>query len=186
MFEKDFVLLDLEFTANEDSRVRKWADEHREIIQIAAIGVTPELEQRWLIDLYVRPKVQPKLSEFIKEFTSISQAEVDSALPLARALVPVAELCRQSPVYCYGTDGEVIRESCELYRILFPFFPDQFVNLKPKLSPTLRDVSINPDLFLGRNVDDAFGMPWLRPHNARHDIVNLLGMLRVLRTRGKL
>jgi inhibitor of KinA sporulation pathway (predicted exonuclease) len=183
MFTEPFVLLDTEFTADADSKARDWKGEHREIIQIAAIGLTPDLTQRWQYDAYVRPRFKPILSSFIQELTGISQREVDGALSLQEVLAPLATLVGNNRIYCYGNDGAVIHDNCTLLGICCPIASQTFVNVKKELTPILKEQYIDNEKFSSGNLIDAFGLTGARAHNALNDMHNLLMVLRELRTR---
>ena len=63
------ILFDIEYTAWEGSKARKWSEpwEHREIIQIAAIKMAfgEEVVETGCLDCLVKPKRNPLLSPYI-------------------------------------------------------------------------------------------------------------------------
>ncbi len=83
------TLLDLEFTCWEDSRESGWADETRpaEIIEIGvAAFACHRNEVVGTYRSYVRPRMNPRLSEYCRGLLHISQREIDGAPSLADAV----------------------------------------------------------------------------------------------------
>lgn len=188
MFDKDFVLLDTECTATENSWKNDWAGEHREIIQIGAIGVDVSgLHAAWTYRAYVRPVLQPVLSAYIKELTGITQEDVDKkGISLAATLGHIAQAAGEKLILCYGRDGEFIRSNCALLKIRCPIESERFVNLKPALAPILRAEGVDPGAYTSGTLREAFGLPGSRAHDALGDMQNLLSVLQELRKRGRI
>jgi len=69
-----YIILDLEATCWEKKDVQP-----NEIIEIGAVCVDDDQEIIGEIDLFVKPKVHPILSDFCKKLTTISQEMVDDA-----------------------------------------------------------------------------------------------------------
>lgn len=184
MFTNPFVLLDTEYTANVDSMARQWKGEHREIIQIGAMGVSSGLREMWQFGVYVRPLLQPQLTSFITKLTGITQEDVDAALALRQVLAPLELLTRGLSIYCYGEDGAVIHGNCMLLDSWCPIPIEAFINLKPILRPILLERDVDPNRFSSGQLITAFGKEGKRAHNALSDVQNLLLALQELRERG--
>ncbi len=126
---QDFILYDTEFTAWEGSMERSWSDpnEHREIVQIGAILVHGDtLSEVKSILLYVRPKINQKLSEYFINLTSIAQETVDrEGLDFPTAIQQFKNWCGNLPIYSFGNDISVIMENCAIHSILNPFGENQ-------------------------------------------------------------
>ena len=69
-----YVIFDLEATC---WRLRR--PPRQEIIEIGAVMVGPDGERKSEFNAFIRPKLNPKLSDFCKELTSIEQHEIDAA-----------------------------------------------------------------------------------------------------------
>ena len=184
LFTKRFVLLDTEYTANENSKKNDWAGEHKEVIQIGALWVerdlTPVMEKSFI----VRPVIQPILSDYIIQLTGISQDMVEGGHSLEKALEPIAVWAENLQVFCYGRDGEVIIENCRLLGIPCPIKPEQFINLRPLLAPILTARGIDPTQYSSGELVKAFNIRGEKAHNALNDMKNLLMVLQKLREDG--
>ncbi len=182
---RGFILLDTEYTANEDSKRKNWKGEYREIIQIAAIGVSPALEETWQMCFHVKPIFKPRLSEFIKKLTGITQAQVDAGISLGAALSAIEAIRRDTayPICCYGEDGNVIEDNCKILNIVNPIPLYAFLNLRPILEPTLRAYGADPRNFSSGQLIRSFGKEGKPAHNALSDVQNLLLALQEMRAR---
>ncbi|MGE5505902.1 MAG: exonuclease domain-containing protein [Actinomycetota bacterium] len=113
-----YVVYDLEFTAWPGSVQRGWSGpgEHREIIQVGAVALAADFSEVAALDVLVRPRVNPVLSDYIVALTGITQAHVDAeGLGLAEALDRlVAMAAPDLPLIANGTDAVVIAENCAL------------------------------------------------------------------------
>jgi inhibitor of KinA sporulation pathway (predicted exonuclease) len=69
-----YIIFDLEATCWEDK-----TDNINEIIEIGAVKLDEDLKVVDIFSRYVKPMINPELSDFCKTLTSISQADVDSA-----------------------------------------------------------------------------------------------------------
>lgn len=113
----EFIIFDTEFTAWEGSHERGWSGEgeHREIIQIGAIRVKG-LEEVDSFVVYVRPKINPKLSEYIINLTGVDQDTVDSkGVTYEEAEKAFVKWCEDLPIYSFrGSDQEVMIENDDI------------------------------------------------------------------------
>jgi inhibitor of KinA sporulation pathway (predicted exonuclease) len=89
------VAFDLELTAWPGSAERNWSapGEHPEIIQIGAVKLDAELREIATLDIAVRPRLNPILSDYIIALTGLTQARVDTeGVDLGDALRRLADL----------------------------------------------------------------------------------------------
>ena len=70
-----YIVLDLEATCWKDREVKK----PNEIIEIGALKIDENGQILSEFSAFVQPKLHPVLSDFCKELTTISQAEIDTA-----------------------------------------------------------------------------------------------------------
>ena len=77
----NYIILDLEATCWQKKAGRK-----NEIIEIGAVCIDEQKSTLGEFVQFVRPKEHPILSEFCKELTTITQAEVDDAEPFPEVL----------------------------------------------------------------------------------------------------
>ena len=71
----NYIVLDLEATCWKDGNV----DKHNEIIEIGALKINKEGNIESEFSAFIKPKLDPELSDFCKELTTIKQSEIDSA-----------------------------------------------------------------------------------------------------------
>src|SRR5258708_3499146 len=111
-----FVLFDTEFTAWEGSMERGWKgpNEHREIIQIGALKVHgADLSEEDVFSRYVKPRINPRLSEYIIALTGITQEKInDEGVPFEIALEDFNRWSRELPLWSHGNDLPVMKENC--------------------------------------------------------------------------
>lgn len=83
-----FILIDLEATCwdkNTDEGRRKTNRNENEIIEIGAVLISDKFTMVATIDQFVRPTLNPKLSDFCTKLTTITQEEVDAAPTFSEA-----------------------------------------------------------------------------------------------------
>ena len=85
----NFIIVDLEATCLEV----KPENYISEIIEIGAVKVDAKGNILDTFDCFVKPTINPVLSDFCKELTSISQEDVDSGLDRKTALKNFKEFC---------------------------------------------------------------------------------------------
>jgi inhibitor of KinA sporulation pathway (predicted exonuclease) len=177
-----FILLDTEYTAWEGSQERKWSgpNEHKEIVQIGAILVDnaalTEIDMR---KIYVKPTINPILSDYFIDLTGVTQDEVErSGATFPSALAQLKEWCGDTPVYSFGYDGVIMEENCALIKTIFPFSPAQFHDMRDffKLH------GIPADDYFSSTITEAFGKKSsYAGHDALNDVRTILDGLRALK-----
>ena len=189
IFPKTFILFDLEYTAWDGSYKRNWSgkNEHREIIQMGAIRVQgSDLSEEMHLGRYVKPTINPVLSDFIVSFTGIAQSDVDiQGVSFKKILEEFQHAVGDLPAYCWGRDIEVLKENCNLNSILMPSFFAQLKNLKPILAPVFASVGIDIAQYTSGTLISAFTVTGesRRAHDALNDMRNFLDALRALKAR---
>ena len=71
----NYIVLDLEATCWKDRNANK----QNEIIEIGALKINREGNIESEFSEFIKPKLNPELSAFCKELTTIKQSEIDSA-----------------------------------------------------------------------------------------------------------
>jgi inhibitor of KinA sporulation pathway (predicted exonuclease) len=176
---EQFVLFDLEWTTWEGAMARKWSGpgEHREVVQCGAVLVDENLGEVASFLMYVRPQINPELSQYFIDLTHITQAEVDEkGNDFATFLATFHEWCADFPIYSFSdhtiefpTDAAVLAENCTLNGIDFPFDHKRFSNVNNIFHEHGIDVEQS-----GR-APEAFGLNLpARPHDALNDARGLL------------
>jgi inhibitor of KinA sporulation pathway (predicted exonuclease) len=181
------VVFDLELTAWPGSAKRNWsgAGEHPEIIQIGAVRLDAELREIAMLDVAVRPMLNPVLSDYITDLTGLTQKRIDTeGIDLGEALSRLAGLVADADVLASnGADVDYIHRNVALAEIENPLADMRFVNLSPHFCRAAgREAHIVsatlPDVF-------AFSMPG-RTHDGLADARAVAEALRRTLPRGGL
>ena len=184
------VIFDLEMTAWEGSVVRDWCldGEHPEIVQIGAVRLrpTPELEEIDTLDLLVRPRINPVLSDYLVALTGLNDAMVaEQGLTFAAALARFQGFCGASgDILSFGRDRDFLLRNCALDGLLCRIDGTRFRNVKPYVQHVLDPEGHG---LTSGGLPRALGLPAPGPaHNALADVRAVAGALRHLSAAGKL
>lgn len=174
------ILLDTEYTAWEGSKDRKWLgeNEYREIVQIAAIKIDSyTLEESDYFSVFIKPFINPLLSDYFIKLTGITQKIVDEqGSSYTEALNLYTVWCEQFDTYSFGFDDGVLRENCALFGINFPIM-NKFFDIRN----IFLDHGIPADKYTSGTIVEAFGKKIERSaHNALNDVRTTLEGLRLL------
>ena len=113
---KEFIIVDTEFTAWEGSMQRNWQrpNEYRELVQISAIKIN-NLEITDSINIYIKPTFNPKLSDYFTNLTGITNEIIDEkGIDVYSAIKTLHKFCGRNEVFSYGNDWEIIYENLHL------------------------------------------------------------------------
>lgn len=117
----ELVLYDLEFTAWEGSLARGWSlpGEHREIVQIGAVRLDGQsLAETASLDLLIRPRINPVLSDYFVQLTGITNEELAlRGKDFAPAYLEFLGFIGACPTGCFGRDDRVLMENLALYEL---------------------------------------------------------------------
>ncbi len=184
---KKFILLDVECTTWEGAIDRCWSGpgEHREVVQIGAILVE-NLQEISVLQSFVRPRINPKLSDFFVELTGIEQKYLNNAPDFALVLRLLNTWCRDHQIYVFDAradgihlfDRDVLIENCDLCGLEFPLKEERFRNI--------HDVFLIHDYRIRQSgaAPEVFGIvPPSRPHDALNDVRGILIALNALNER---
>ncbi|HEY0833924.1 MAG TPA: exonuclease domain-containing protein [Azospirillum sp.] len=129
------VVYDLEYTAWEGSHARRWSGpgEHRELVQIGAVRVHPRagFAESAALSLLVKPRINPRLSDYFTTLTGITQAAVDGdGVDFATAVERFAGFLDGAALaLANGIDHDVLVENGRLHGVPLPFPAQRFVNV---------------------------------------------------------
>lgn len=123
-----FIILDTEYTSWKGSQERNWSkkNEYKELVQIAAIKIKKTQKTLKLVkklNIYVKPKKNPQLSDYFINLTNISQEMIDEkGIKFKEAMKKIYKFCRNNknekyPVLSYGNDYGIIKENLKLNSI---------------------------------------------------------------------
>ncbi len=179
----EFILYDSEYTTWEGAQERNWGgeDEHRELVQIGAIRVDgATLTETESLLIFVKPKINPDLSEYFTKLTGITQKAVDTeGTDFPSAILQFKKWCGELPIYSFGIgDGEVVEENCKLLNIPCPFPRDQFNDVRKIFEAH----GIPTEKYYSSTIVQAFGKTPVRiGHDALNDARTILDGLIALK-----
>ncbi len=160
------VVFDLEYTAWPGSRERRWSGpgEHREIVQIGALRLDEDWAEIAVLDVVVRPRLNPVVSAYLTDLTGLTQDRIDrDGVDIAQALDLFAAFADGSrALVSNGADDVVIAENCALFAL-----SDVLTARHVDARPLLEAATGRPGLF-SADLPALFGM---EPAGAAHDAV---------------
>lgn len=175
------VVFDLEFTAWEGSVANRWSrpGEFTELVQIGALRVdghsfVVEAE----MDVLVRPRFNPSLSDYFVKLTGITNEELAAhGVDFAGAYEEFLRFAGGGPIVAFGRDDLIFETNLKLYGIRdAPPLPP-YVNIVPWLIGNGIDLK-------GRNACDVGPLAGVafkgRKHNALADAHSVLAGIKAL------
>jgi inhibitor of KinA sporulation pathway (predicted exonuclease) len=182
---QSLIVFDLEFTAWPGSMDRNWKGpgEHREVVQFGAVAVSASsLEETGQLDLLVKPRINPVLSDYFIELTGITNEEVARrGLDFPDAMRRFLAFCDGRPLLCFGRDDLVLIENVQLYGLESEFAVPGIFNVRSWMK------SIGMETRGLHSCDAArfVGVPHeARDHNAVEDARSVAKAIRALVERG--
>lgn len=183
---KNIVIFDTEYTTWKGALQRNWSGpgECRELIQLAAALVeTKDFAELDSCKVWVRPRINPILSDYCVNLTRISQQELDErGLDFAPVLADFHGWCRRHEIYFFNkfphppSDLDILIENCDLYGLELPFDAERFHNIN--------EVFLRYGIFVQQSgmAPAAFGVELQhRPHDALNDVRGIIEGLKLLK-----
>lgn len=124
----NYIIFDLEATCLKDKTIPF----EREIIEIGAVKLNAQLEQVGDFTVFIKPVINPVLSDFCKELTTITQAEVDSAGTFKEGLQAFLDFIGEEDFVLLswgGFDKNQLIKDCKLHSLPTDFLKNHY-NLK--------------------------------------------------------
>ena len=120
--QRKFAVMDIEATCQEKGKIRP-----QEVIELPILLIDPEADSK-LIDtfhVYIKPTMNPQLTDFCKELTGITQEQVDEGIHVTEAITKATEwmtkhLGDKIPLVCTCGDWDVLHLKEELSRHNYP------------------------------------------------------------------
>jgi inhibitor of KinA sporulation pathway (predicted exonuclease) len=139
------IIVDTEYTTWPGALESGWSlpDQHREIVQIAAVRVDDRFNVIAEFDVLVKPAINPVLSDLFVQLTQIQQEDVAiRGAPFSERLLELWWFADSGrlPVICMNADEAVMRENCRINQTPFPF-KGSWHRVRPYLEKTGIDVS---------------------------------------------
>ena len=178
------VVFDLEFTAWEGSMAHHWLrpGEFREVVQIGAVRLDAgSLEEVATFDAFIRPRINPVLSEYFERLTGITNADVKrEGRDFAAAFAAFLAFSEGAAWFAFGRDDLVLRDNCRLYGLGSPPFPEFY-----DARPWFRANGVDTRGLHSCNIGPKLGVPLNgRKHNALTDARSVAAGMKVLVARG--
>lgn len=179
------VIYDTEYTTWEGAMAANWAEDwqHRELVQVAAIRVELEsFEITDRFDVFVKPVLNPVLSDFFVELTGITNEDItEKGLSFAEAFQSFADFVGKDRVYSYGADHVILNENCRLNK------REDWVDSLPAASivPYFEGHGVDSKKINSGKLSTYFGVDMaIREHNAMDDVYSIHGALKHLKDQG--
>ncbi|HEY2070543.1 MAG TPA: 3'-5' exonuclease [Rhizomicrobium sp.] len=177
------IVFDLEFTAWQGSMARQWLDpgQFREVVQIGAVKLE-NLEVTDTLNLLVKPRINPILSDYLVALTGVTNAAVaERGMDFFDAYRVFVDFAGDGPLCAFGRDDLVLLENLSLYGIAdAPALP-RYVNAVPLLVEN----GIDPRGFHACDVARLCGAEFEgREHDALEDARSVALGLKTLIGRG--
>tara|TARA_Y100000588_G_scaffold66910_2_gene67620 strand:- start:3119 stop:3748 length:630 start_codon:yes stop_codon:yes gene_type:complete len=144
------IVFDTEVTAWEGSLVRDWSEpwEYPEPIQIGAVKLNPVegFREQSTLELTIKPKANPELSDYIIALTGISQAEVESGLDFQNAMTELHDFAEGGNIslWSWSNDFSYLDQASKLHQEALPNFDAGFYDIRDvfgAIGVTVKDYS---------------------------------------------
>jgi inhibitor of KinA sporulation pathway (predicted exonuclease) len=114
----EVVFYDTEYTSWDGSLERDWSEpwEEKEIVQIgAAILNFDDLMEVGAINLFIKPVINPELSDYFTQLTGITQQQVcEHGIDVKTGVKDFKEFVGNRPAYSWGGDRRVVNQNLDL------------------------------------------------------------------------
>jgi inhibitor of KinA sporulation pathway (predicted exonuclease) len=138
------VVYDLEFTAWSTSLSRHWMDpgEFREIVQIGAVKVDQDFTPVEMLNVLVRPRFNPVLSDYLVNLTGVTnEALAARGVDFVQAWDTFTAFSGALPIISFGRDDAVITDNLRLYGMTGAPPMPRFLDLRGWLSENGMDLT---------------------------------------------
>lgn len=189
--KNDFYILDVEYTSWKGALDNKWSkpDQWREIIEIGSIYVKNVNYNYQIVSefsFFVKPKLNPNLSEYIIKLTNITQNKIDTS---GKNFVDVSKKLnkfynKNIPIIFNGDDGEVFKDNFIINNLKYPQWLSRAFNFRPLLSLNLKKdeaTLISSQLPEISGIEDVYSH-----HSAIGDCKSILNSLTFWKSKGLL
>lgn len=110
------VVVDVEATCSNDGTISR---NEMEIIEIGAVKITKKGNIISKFDAFIKPSKHPKLTEFCKKLTGITQDQIDNAAPFPHAFKNFMDFFKDSDLLLsWGIfDYQIILKECDRFKV---------------------------------------------------------------------
>jgi len=181
----NFVIMDLEWTSWHGNYYGKYnqfekrsAKQKKEIIQIGAIKINKDFQIIKKLNIYVKPKINPKLSRYIIKLTGITQGTIDNkALNFKDAFNIFEKFTKKNKIICNGTDENILKKNLAFNKI------DKIVKIINIKKLLIKKYKIPRNYCHSPLIQSYFGYKINKKntHNALYDCISILRALRKIK-----
>lgn len=182
---RNFIIMDLEWTSWHGNYYGKYnqfekrsAKQKKEIIQIGAIKINKDFKIIKKLNIYVKPKINPKLSRYIIKLTGITQTTIDKkGLNFKDAFNIFQKFTKKNKIICNGADENILKKNLALNKINEAI---KITNIKKLL---ITKYKIPREYCHSPLIQSYFGYKIKKKnsHNAVHDCISILRALRKIK-----
>lgn len=163
----NYIVFDLEATCWDNDRTKQ-----NEIIEIGAVKINENLEIIDKFQSFIKPKLNPVLSDFCKNLTTITQEDVNKAKPFYQILYQFQQWIGKDYWLCsWGFyDKSQFKKDCDLHKLDTKWLNNhislkhQFMknhklkNREAGMNNVLKILDLNLDGTHHRGIDDALNI----------------------------
>ncbi|MBQ8677599.1 MAG: hypothetical protein IJ529_03940 [Alphaproteobacteria bacterium] len=191
-----FVIFDTEYTSWKGCQEKGWSGARKkEIVQIAALKVTEDLQVIAEFNKLCRPVINPILSDYFVNLTHITNEMISQeGILFEKAFTEFKEFVGQNTCFSHGwgadfehkSDGAIIDENIDLYHLrlkndikyfnIAPFFQKVYEKKKLQIKS-----QASGDIASLLGLGDKLVSLHLQPHDAFYDVYSILEGVRYLR-----
>ena len=178
----DFIIFDIEYTSWEGSLQRDWGgiNEFKEIVQISGIKTSnfETLHKSNIFSIYCKPKLNPKLSNYFKRLTSISQETIDKeGIEIEKGIKLFSNFIKNCHCLSWGNDFKIIKENQFYLKKDYNFDAKSFSDIKELFKEYIPEINS----YNSSDIHNYFpNVSLLKPgikHNALSDCFSLCSAL---------
>lgn len=183
------IVVDLECTCDQrmkegDSFIPKVKRDEMEIIEIGAVIADLEGNVYEKFSQFIKPVINPELTDFCKDLTKISQGEVDNGCSLSEGIRLLSDWAKRNNVIMWGSwgwfDKNKIKKETEQKNIavdnLF-FFDLPYINISHEY---MKEKSLSRKIGLGKALNREKMVFEGVKHRAVYDALNTSKLLKCL------
>lgn len=180
-----YIITDLEWTSWKGNYTGKYKQyekrskkQKKEIIQIGAIKITRNFKIIKSLNIYIKPKINFKLSKYIIRLTGITQKTIDKkGLDFKIAFKIFYNFINKNKIICNGNDEKVMNENLSLNNLNKKI---KFYNIKNIL---IKKYNIPKKYSSSPIMQSYFGYKIKKNkiHNALYDCISILKSLKKIK-----
>ena len=124
----EFIIFDTEFTSWKNSIKNNWKNknEYKELVQIGALKVKKTKKTLKIVDklnIYIKPEINPILSDYFKNLTGISQSIIEKkGISFLEGMKLFYRFCKNNKnekltLFSNGNDFDILKYNLNLHKV---------------------------------------------------------------------